>query len=141
MPGPSSWELTKTFYSYPMFQGSWPSLWAPPSRQARLGCDQPGAARFITATQSYLAMNAQTVKSCKTGRLWYIAVVTCAKAAHAFGNTVWQLDRHIAHSSIQSVQCCRFAMMVVDMNITKWEVESGASLECSTADRFLADLS
>lgn len=36
---------------------------------------------------------------------------------------------------------CRFAMMVEDMNITKWEIETGgASLECSTADFFLADL-
>jgi len=35
---------------------------------------------------------------------------------------------------------CRFAMMLEDMNITKWEVETGGALECSTADFFLADL-
>lgn len=32
-------------------------------------------------------------------------------------------------------------MMIVDMNITKWEVESGGNVERSTADKFLADLS
>ena len=35
---------------------------------------------------------------------------------------------------------CRFAMMLEDMNITKWEIETGGALECSTADIFLADL-
>lgn len=35
---------------------------------------------------------------------------------------------------------CRFAMMLEDMNITKWEIETGGALECSTADTFLADL-
>ncbi|DBB10246.1 hypothetical protein WJX82_000090 [Trebouxia sp. C0006] len=34
----------------------------------------------------------------------------------------------------------RFAMMLEDMNITKWEIETGGTLECSTADTFLADL-
>ena len=32
-------------------------------------------------------------------------------------------------------------MMVVDMNITKWEVETGGNLENSTADKFLTNLS
>lgn len=31
--------------------------------------------------------------------------------------------------------------MVVDMNITKWEVETGGNLEASTAENFLTDLS
>lgn len=35
---------------------------------------------------------------------------------------------------------CRFAMMLEDMNITKWEIETGGALERSTADIFLADL-
>lgn len=35
---------------------------------------------------------------------------------------------------------CRFAMMLEDMNITKWEIETGGALECSIADTFLADL-
>ncbi|KAL3157373.1 hypothetical protein ABBQ32_011850 [Trebouxia sp. C0010 RCD-2024] len=35
----------------------------------------------------------------------------------------------------------RFAMMLVDMNITRWEIETGGHLESSAADKFLADLS
>lgn len=31
-------------------------------------------------------------------------------------------------------------MMLEDMNITKWEIETGGALERSTADIFLADL-
>lgn len=34
----------------------------------------------------------------------------------------------------------RFAMMLEDMNITKWEIETGGALQFSTADIFLADL-
>lgn len=34
----------------------------------------------------------------------------------------------------------RFAMMLEDMIITKWEVEAEGGLKCSMADQFLADL-
>lgn len=42
----------------------------------------------------------------------------------------------------QSICCwhCRYAMVLEDMKITKWEIEEGGDMKASAAASFLADL-